>query len=79
YISRFRNPEKLQSEAGYYLSSLMGAISFIENMDVSSLSITQDEFDKNIEITMKELEKEWPEIPKNTREISYDNVMHPSR
>ena len=28
---------------------------------------------------MKELEKEWPEIPKNTREISYDNVMHPSR
>ncbi|CAG8671041.1 6406_t:CDS:10 [Funneliformis caledonium] len=79
YISRFRNPEKLQSEAGYYLSSLMGAISFIENMDVSSLSITQDDFDKNIEITMKELEKEWPEIPKNTREISYDNVMHPSR
>ncbi|RIA90208.1 hypothetical protein C1645_770424, partial [Glomus cerebriforme] len=79
YISRFRNPEKLQSEAGYYLSSLMGAISFIENMDASSLSITQEDFDKNIEETMKELEKERPKIPENTREISYDNVLHPSR
>src|SRR5436190_1067142 len=28
---------------------------------------------------MKELEKERPKIPENTREISYDNVMHPSR
>ncbi|CAB4379072.1 unnamed protein product [Rhizophagus irregularis] len=79
YISRFRNPEKLQSEAGYYLSSLMGAISFIENMDASSLSITQEDFDKNIEVTMKELERERPKIPENTREISYDNVLHPSR
>ncbi|GBB96005.1 hypothetical protein RclHR1_02660026 [Rhizophagus clarus] len=79
YISRFRNPEKLQSEAGYYLSSLMGAISFIENMDASSLSITQEDFDKNIEVTMKELDKERPKIPENTREISYDNVLHPSR
>jgi len=28
---------------------------------------------------MKELEKERPKIPENTREISYDNVLHPSR
>ena len=57
---------KLQSEAGYYLSSLvsfdysgistecsvtnhtqMGAVSFIETMDHSSLSnITQEEFER---------------------------------
>ncbi|KAL1747857.1 hypothetical protein HDZ31DRAFT_20366, partial [Schizophyllum fasciatum] len=42
FIQRFRNPAKLQSEAGYYLSSLMGAVSFIETMDHTSLSnITQ--------------------------------------
>ncbi|KAG9286138.1 hypothetical protein G9A89_010152 [Geosiphon pyriformis] len=79
YISRFRNPEKLQSEAGYYLSSLMGAIAFIENMDASSLSITQENFDKNIEITMKELERERPKPEENDMVISYDNVIHPSR
>lgn len=34
---------------------------------------------RNIEVTMKELERERPKIPENTREISYDNVLHPSR
>ncbi|KAJ3531736.1 hypothetical protein NM688_g7533 [Phlebia brevispora] len=47
FINRFRNPNKLQSEAGYYLSSLMGAVSFIETMDHTSLSnITQEEFER---------------------------------
>ncbi|KAI8051058.1 uncharacterized protein B0P05DRAFT_315767 [Gilbertella persicaria] len=45
YISRFRSPEHLRSEAGYYLTNLMGAIEFIETMDVHSLSITQEAFD----------------------------------
>ncbi|KAF3352644.1 hypothetical protein VdG1_08810 [Verticillium dahliae VDG1] len=49
YILRFRNQEKLGGEAGYYLSSLMGAIQFIENMDKTSLTITDDEFEKNVE------------------------------
>ncbi|KAF8269758.1 hypothetical protein EI94DRAFT_1724215 [Lactarius quietus] len=51
-----RNPTKLQSEAGYYLSSLMGAVSFIETMDHSSLSgITQEEFEKNVEAAIQTL------------------------
>ncbi|PTB66980.1 guanine nucleotide exchange factor [Trichoderma citrinoviride] len=49
YILRFRNQEKLGGEAGYYLSSLMGAVQFIENMDRTSLTITDDEFEKNVE------------------------------
>lgn len=50
YISRFRNPERLSSESGYYLSSLMGAIAFIETMDYTSLSnITQQEFEAKVE------------------------------
>ncbi|ODA83935.1 hypothetical protein RJ55_02452 [Drechmeria coniospora] len=49
YILRFRNQDKLGGEAGYYLSSLMGAIQFIESMDRSSLTISDDEFEKNVE------------------------------
>ncbi|KAL0953882.1 hypothetical protein HGRIS_005056 [Hohenbuehelia grisea] len=56
FISRFRNPEKLQSEAGYYLSSLMGAVSFIETMDHTSLSnITQEEFESQVEEAIQAL------------------------
>ncbi|KAL7747651.1 hypothetical protein RI367_006940 [Sorochytrium milnesiophthora] len=58
YISRFRNPAKLSSESGYYLTNLMGAISFIETLDVRSLSITPEEFDRNVERTMFEMEAE---------------------
>ncbi|KAI1377632.1 hypothetical protein F4677DRAFT_415034 [Hypoxylon crocopeplum] len=49
YILRFRNQEKLAGEAGYYLSSLMGAIQFIENMDRTTLTISDEEFEKNVE------------------------------
>ncbi|KAF8586054.1 hypothetical protein K439DRAFT_1387685 [Ramaria rubella] len=56
YINRFRSPNKLQSEAGYYLSSLMGAVSFIETMDHSSLSnISQEEFERNVEEAIEAL------------------------
>ncbi|KAK0392668.1 hypothetical protein NLU13_2163 [Sarocladium strictum] len=49
YILRFRNQEKLGGEAGYYLSSLMGAVQFIENLDRTTLTIFDDEFEKNVE------------------------------
>ncbi|KJA23564.1 hypothetical protein HYPSUDRAFT_39753 [Hypholoma sublateritium FD-334 SS-4] len=64
FINRFRNPEKLQSEAGYYLSSLMGAVSFIESMDHTSLSnITQEEFEKNVEEAIQALPPSEPHSP----------------
>ncbi|KAL1921236.1 uncharacterized protein VTP21DRAFT_10952 [Calcarisporiella thermophila] len=77
FISRFRNPEQLQSEAGYYLTNLMGAISFIENMDASSLSISPEEFDRNIEETVKELEKERPQPENNGGKLNYEDAIHP--
>ncbi|EER28052.1 Vacuolar sorting protein 9 domain containing protein [Coccidioides posadasii C735 delta SOWgp] len=49
YILRFRNQEKLGGEAGYYLSSLSGAIQFIETLDRTSLTVSQEEFDRNVE------------------------------
>ncbi|KAJ2911947.1 hypothetical protein MD484_g8461, partial [Candolleomyces efflorescens] len=64
FINRFRNPEKLQSEAGYYLSSLMGAVSFIETMDHTSLSnIDQAEFEKNVEEAIQALPPSEPTSP----------------
>lgn len=48
YIMRFRNPDKLNGEAGYYLSSLQGAISFIEGLDRSALNITDEDFEEYI-------------------------------
>ncbi|KAH7026370.1 uncharacterized protein B0I36DRAFT_249003 [Microdochium trichocladiopsis] len=49
YILRFRNQEKLGGEAGYYLSSLMGAVQFIENMDRTTLTISDEDFERNVE------------------------------
>jgi hypothetical protein len=49
YILRFRNQDKLGGEAGYYISSLMGAVQFIENLDRTSLTISDDDFEKNVE------------------------------
>lgn len=61
YISRFRNPDRLSSESGYYLSSLMGAIAFIETMDYTSLSnITQEEFERRVEEAVSSLPEPEP-------------------
>ncbi|KAI9480526.1 MAG: hypothetical protein EXX96DRAFT_563123 [Benjaminiella poitrasii] len=78
YIYRFRNPEQLQAEAGYYLTNLMGAISFVETMEAKSLSITKEEFDSNIERTMNELKKERPSVTQDKQQINYENALHPS-
>ncbi|KAJ5168313.1 Vacuolar protein sorting-associated protein 9a [Penicillium canariense] len=49
YILRFRNQEKLGGEAGYYLSSLTGAIQFIETLDRTSLTVSDQDFERNVE------------------------------
>ena len=74
YINRFRSPDKLQGEAGYYLSSLSGAIAFIETMDASSLSnITQEEFERNVEVAIQEL----PPSPSRTNRALAPTEMSP--
>ncbi|KAI8968912.1 hypothetical protein BDF20DRAFT_916347 [Mycotypha africana] len=79
YIYRFRSPEQLQAEAGYYLTNLMGAISFIETMDATSLSISKEEFDRNIERTMTELKQERPSVTLDKQQVNYENALHPTR
>ncbi|KAI4174749.1 MAG: hypothetical protein LQ343_002120 [Gyalolechia ehrenbergii] len=64
YILRFRNQEKLGGEAGYYLSSLMGAIQFIENLDRTSLTISDEEFEKKVEASVSEIAERHEEEEK---------------
>jgi Rab5 GDP/GTP exchange factor len=49
YIWRFRNQDKLGGEAGYYMSSLMGVVTFIENLDRTNITISDEEFERNVE------------------------------
>ncbi|RDL41908.1 Uncharacterized protein BP5553_01887 [Venustampulla echinocandica] len=63
YILRFRNQDKLGGEAGYYLSSLLGAIQFIENLDRTTLTISDEDFEKNVEAAVSAIaEKHQAEI-----------------
>jgi len=55
YILRFRNQDKLGGEAGYYLSSLSGAIQFIENLDRTTLTVSDEEFERNVELAVSEI------------------------
>ncbi|KAM0787741.1 hypothetical protein ACM66B_003798 [Microbotryomycetes sp. NB124-2] len=65
YIQRFRNPDKLSGEGGYYLSSLNGAISFIETVDASALSnITKAEFESNVAQAIRDLPVDPDDSPR---------------
>jgi hypothetical protein len=80
YILRFRNQEKLGGEAGYYLSSLMGAVQFIENMDRTTLTITDDEFEKNVEAAVSAIAEKHqamsPKVPQQP-EFNEKASLHP--
>lgn len=70
YILRFRNPDKLNGEAGYYLSSLMGAIQFIENIDRTSLTVSDQDFEKNVEAAVSNIAEKHPPEPMSERPAS---------
>ncbi|KAJ9607739.1 hypothetical protein H2200_007817 [Cladophialophora chaetospira] len=55
YVLRFRNQDKLGGEAGYYLSSLSGAIQFIESLDRTTLTVSDEEFERNVENAVAEI------------------------
>ncbi|KAH7890871.1 hypothetical protein F5I97DRAFT_1800071 [Phlebopus sp. FC_14] len=81
FVNRFRNSAKLQSEAGYYLSSLMGAVQFIETMDHTSLSnITQEEFERNVEAAIQSLPLSTPSSPTSSTSSFAPSIKwpHPS-
>lgn len=63
FIQRFRNPDKLFGEAGYYLSSLCGAINFIEALDRKSLTISDSDYDAAVEISVQRIKLEESVLP----------------
>lgn len=69
YIWRFRNQEKLGGEAGYYMSSLMGVVTFIENLDRTTLTITDEEFERNVEQAVSA-------IAEKNRSEEYEDKTH---
>ena len=83
YILRFRNPDKLGGEAGYYVSSLMGAIQFIENLDRTSLTISDEEFEKQVELAVSAiaerqaevLEQDTPRQAEFNEKLDHDRLM----
>lgn len=44
YIDRFRNPNKMISEPGYWYTNLYSAVTFLENVQHDSLTISEEEF-----------------------------------
>ena len=83
YILRFRNPDKLGGEAGYYVSSLMGAIQFIENLDRTSLTISDEDFEKQVELAVSAiaekqaevLEQDTPRQAEFNEKLDHDRLM----
>lgn len=79
YILRFRNQDKLGGEAGYYISSLMGAVQFIEGLDKTSLTVTDEEFDRNVEAAVSAIaEKHAPEAEIHPESAAGPAHLHPS-
>ncbi|KAH6719068.1 hypothetical protein DL95DRAFT_385519 [Leptodontidium sp. 2 PMI_412] len=82
YILRFRNQDKLAGEAGYYLSSLLGAVQFIENLDRTTLTISDEEFEKNVEaavfaIAEKHQQEEVVQTPAPTQLSEKSTLSRP--
>ncbi|CAG8876349.1 unnamed protein product [Penicillium nalgiovense] len=84
YILRFRNQDKLGGEAGYYISSLSGAIQFIETLDRTSLTVSDEDFERNVEAAVSAIaeqnrESETFEEKPSTQPPSSQPQAGPSR
>jgi hypothetical protein len=79
YILRFRNQDKLGGEAGYYISSLMGAVQFIEGLDKTSLTVTDEEFEKNVEAAVSAIAERHAEAEASTAPTHLNPTSHGHR
>ncbi|KAL4811190.1 hypothetical protein BDV18DRAFT_128832 [Aspergillus unguis] len=79
YILRFRNQDKLSGEAGYYLSSLSGAIQFIETLDRTSLTVSDEDFERNVEAAVSAIAEQNRASEVSEPRASTDSAPGPSR
>ncbi|KAI1672711.1 Vacuolar protein sorting-associated protein [Pyrenophora tritici-repentis] len=78
YILRFRNQDKLGGEAGYYISSLMGAVQFIEGLDKTSLTVTDEEFERNVEAAVSAIAERHAAEEAEEAESSNSTLLNPT-
>ncbi|KAG9203905.1 hypothetical protein G6514_002066 [Epicoccum nigrum] len=78
YILRFRNQDKLGGEAGYYISSLMGAVQFIEGLDKTSLTVSDEEFDRNVEAAVSAIAEKHADTEVHPESAAGPAHLHPS-
>lgn len=71
YIWRFRNQDKIGGEAGYYMSSLTGVVTFIENLDRTNLTISDEEFEQHVEQAVSA-------IAEKNKTDEYEDKAHPA-
>ncbi|KAL4959466.1 guanine nucleotide exchange factor VPS9 [Aspergillus stella-maris] len=79
YILRFRNQDKLGGEAGYYLSSLSGAIQFIETLDRTSLTVSDEDFERNVEAAVSAIAEQNRASEASNPRPSTESASGPSR
>ena len=80
YIQRFRSPQRRSSESEYYLSSLAGAITFIERMDHTTLSrVTQTQLDANMQREAAKMEAEAAEKSESTDDVESERRLEAER
>ncbi|KAL4933983.1 guanine nucleotide exchange factor VPS9 [Aspergillus undulatus] len=79
YILRFRNQDKLGGEAGYYLSSLSGAIQFIETLDRTSLTVSDEDFERNVEAAVSAIAEQNRASEVSDPGPSSESASDPSR
>ncbi|KAJ1508714.1 hypothetical protein HMI56_007140 [Coelomomyces lativittatus] len=53
FIQRFRHRDQLEGEPGYYLTHVLGALHFIQRIEVSSLNISKDDFEDHVNRKMQ--------------------------
>lgn len=68
YIERFRFPSFLMGENAYYLSTLQGAVNFILDMDIDSISILE---------TDKDFNKKYSQNQEEIKDLKKQELLNP--
>eukprot|EP00051_Salpingoeca_urceolata_P034284 m.24401 g.24401 ORF g.24401 m.24401 type:complete len:519 (+) comp7480_c0_seq1:210-1766(+) len=76
FINRYCNPKQLMSgEAGYFFTNLFGAVSFIENMEMEQLSISEDVYKRHMTGDLSETG--LPDMPNHaTMRTNLERLRH---
>ncbi len=50
YISRYRHPDKMAQEFGYYFTQLASVVPFLEGLTHKSFSVSEEEYNRNMRV-----------------------------